>query len=410
MRTLRILLPAFMLALVPTGLVAADFEEVGQDRYYSGSSPTMSGGAPRDVFISGFSVKARDDSTGDMHAVGFSVSVDGRTGEDLYAAGSTVHIGGATQKDLSAAGASLTIEQTAAIGGNARLAGGTVTLNAPVAGALVAAAGEFELNSIISGDVRLQAGRITLGPDAKIGGTLKYSAPEQIAIPASVIDPSRVSYEKLERPAFARGVQNGIEKAIPSFWPSFLSVIFGGLLMLAFLLLVAAFFLSFTPDRVKAARLRAGTRPGLNILFGFFGLAALIGLVPVSGMTLVGIPFIPIVILLIVVLWMLGYLLGVYTVAMRLREAFTDAADSLTARLLTLAAGILVLAILNFIPVVGWLINLTIVLLGLGGLTWAFVEYLSHRPELQLATSLNGKSETGKATVTPKSSGGPTPN
>ena len=140
---------------------------------------------------------------------------------------------------------------------------------------------------------------------------------------------------------------------------------------LAFLVIVAALCLAFAPDRVE--RLRAATmrRPWIAILCGFLSLAMLIGLVPVSAMTLVGIPLIPVVLLAIVVVWILGYLLGVYALAFRVITAFRELPDTLAARLVVFVIGLVAIVVLNFIPVIGWMLNLVILFLGLGALSAA---------------------------------------
>lgn len=46
-----------------------------------------------------------------------------------------------------------------------------------------------------------------------------------------------------------------------------------------------------------------------------------------------------------------------------------------------LAAGLVALAVLNFIPIVGWLINLVVMLLGLGSITLLILERLLIRSE-----------------------------
>ena len=83
-------------------------------------------------------------------------------------------------------------------------------------------------------------------------------------------------------------------------------------------------------------------------------------------MTLVAIPLIPIVILAVVLAWTAGYLLGAYVIAWRIASAFAGPPQTTAMRLGALAICLVVLALLNFVPVVGWLVNLLVVFLGLG--------------------------------------------
>jgi hypothetical protein len=66
----------------------------------------------------------------------------------------------------------------------------------------------------------------------------------------------------------------------------------------------------------------------------------------------------------------LGYLLAAYAVARRMLVAFNGPTDpSLLIKLTIVAVAICVVAILNFIPFFGWVVNYTLVLLGIGAMT-----------------------------------------
>lgn len=367
-------LPFFLMALMLySSVIAHGDENIGGDVYVGGTSPTLSVDLPRDAFAAGFSVSANSDVAGDVHLSGFDVDAAGTVGGDLYAAGASVSVKGPVRDDASVSGFSVRFENGASVGGNARIAAGSMILDAPFGGSLAAAAGKIELNSQISGDARLIAADIEFGSDARIGGILTYSAPEEIDIPASVVPAERVRYKPIDTGL----IGEGFEGKIPSFWPSFFGIVGAFILALAFLMAVAAVFLAFLPETVDRLRGRVIQKPGTALLSGFLGLSMLIGLVPVSGMTLVGIPFIPIVLLILFAAWTLGYLLGVYAVSYRVYEAFRTEPDSLGMKLLTVAAGLIVFAVLNFIPFAGWLINLAVVLLGLGSMTLFIADRLS---------------------------------
>ncbi len=354
--------------MVLVGLARSASENIGGDVYIGGANPSLETTAPRDLFAAGFSVSIEGETTGDAHLAGFDVETDGPIGGDLYAVGSNISVDGAVRGDLTASGFSIRIKSDAPISGNGRVAGGTVKIDAPISGSLVVVGGNVELNGSIDGDVRVTTAKLTFGETARIGGKLIYSTPESVEVPESVAPADRVRYEKLERPGAFRDMRDTIGDSIPGFWPSFLTVFGLFVLTLAFLLVLAAVFLTFAPNPTSRLQRQAAERPGLALLTGFFGLALVLGLVPVSGMTLIGIPFIPIVLLGIVVLWVLGYLLGIYWLAMAIWSAFGREAASTGVRLLVLAAGLVVLAVLNFIPFLGWLINLAVVLSGLGAI------------------------------------------
>ena len=76
----------------------------------------------------------------------------------------------------------------------------------------------------------------------------------------------------------------------------------------------------------------------------------------------------------------LGYLLGAYVLAMAVARGLgMGDAPSIWARIGVLALAIVGAALLNFIPVIGWMANLALVLLGVGAFTDAALAALVPR-------------------------------
>lgn len=361
------------IAILAAATAAADgpgTAEIGGDRFRSGSGSGERLTAPRDVFVAGGSVGLRGEAAGTAHGMGFDVDME-IDADAVYAMGATVEIEGTIARDATAMGASVEIDDDARIGGNARIMGATVTMEGRVAGALLALGGEVGLDGPVEGDARLVGGSIRFGDDARVGGILTYSAPERIDVPASVAPPDRVVYEPLEAPGVWRDFEEfaGDER---SGWIGAASIVFGFLVTLAFIALVAALALGFAPQTVEARRRQALARPGLTLLVGALGLSALFGLVPVAAMTVVGILFVPIVALAVAVVWAAGYTLGAYVVGLRLWIGLGGEAPALGGRVAIVAGATAVVALLNFIPVLGWLANFALTLFGIGALTaWA---------------------------------------
>ena len=117
----------------------------------------------------------------------------------------------------------------------------------------------------------------------------------------------------------------------------------------------------------------------------------LVFLVPVLGMTVIGIALIPIVAVLIPILWLLGYLAGAHAIAWRVASAFRELSQSLATKLVVTVGGVAILALLNFVPVIGWLINFLVVLLGLGAIAALLIARV---PEGWTTRALSGPGET----------------
>ncbi|MCO4849059.1 MAG: EI24 domain-containing protein [Yoonia sp.] len=350
----------------------------GDDVFITGDVVSETLATSGDAFASARTLLTTGEAAGDLHATGFDVRVATSVAEDLYAAGFTVVVQSQIAEDLTAAGYNVRTEAGGNTLGNARLFGRTITVEGPVAGALLAAGQDVFLNAPITGDVRIMAQSLTFGPDAVIAGTLTYSTSDPIAVPERVAAANRVVFERAEA-SDAWDEWDSIRHEMPMF-PSVATMLFGFVVTLLFFVVLGAVMLGYMPKRVQTLRESIVAAPGASMLFGVVGLAMLIGLVPVTGMTIVGLPFVPIVILAIAVAWTFGYALGVYAVAMRVWTGFTGETEpTRVARLLVFTAGITLIALLNYIPFVGWVANFTLVLLGLGAIINAMFQYFVAR-------------------------------
>ena len=363
----------FGVGQLPNGAAAQESTvRNGSDLFVSGDTVLNSIDHNGDVFAAAEAAVVAGTSLGDLHVTGFDVSVGTDVAEDLYAAGANVTLRSNVGGDSSAFAFTLHTTPDARTTGNARLAGNTVTIEGPVEGALMVAGRTVILNAPITGDVRVTANSLTFGENAKVDGVLSYSTPEQVAVPERVAAPDRVQYSKLD----FDGTWGDVRKVIPVSdlpgLPTAFSVFGAFLVSLLFFMLLGALALGFMPKRLERMRAGIARAPARSVSLGAIGLSLLFGLVPIAGMTIIGLPFIPINLLAIVVVWTLGYALGSYTIAMALWNAFGGAPEpGIVTRILLLAAAVTLVALLNFVPFLGWVVNFTLVLLGIGAITQA---------------------------------------
>ncbi|MEM7644549.1 MAG: hypothetical protein AAF366_18790 [Pseudomonadota bacterium] len=361
---------AVLVLCLSCGSALADRYEaqLGGDRFVSGGRLDETVPSGRDLLVSGAQVVTRGDVTQDLFAAGFSVDMEGATGGDVTAAGARVRLDGRAGGDAMLSGVIVTLDRQGEVAGNARLFGGTATVRGAVGGSAVVAASEIRIEGRVAGDMQLAGDAISFGPEARVDGRLTITAPEELIVPDHVAPSGRVSYEYMDAGAW-RDFDELAWEGIPEA-PSAAAVGGGFLVSLAFLLAVGGTFLALAPDRVATMRRVALTRPGITILVGGLGLSALIGLVPVSAISIVGLPLLPMAILTVLLAWLLGYLLGAYVVAMGVARA-VGLGDNpvLPVRLAVLAAAITAAALLNFVPILGWVLNVALVFLGLGAMT-----------------------------------------
>ena len=237
-------------SLTPGAQAEPQTEIIGGDYYRSGSESGEVLSALRDVFVTGASVTVRGRAVGDVHFTGFDIDVE-PDADNAYAAGGAVSIRSNIASDLTAVGGSVKTAASSRTGGSARLLGGTVTINGAVDGSLMAMSGEVFIDAPIAGDVRVTGGSIVFGDDAQIGGTLTYSAPDEVSIPEAVIPADRIAYNALAVEDIFAGHEDWEMREFPLI-PAFVSVLAGFIITLAFTVLVAALY--FYPLRPKWSR------------------------------------------------------------------------------------------------------------------------------------------------------------
>ena len=381
-----IIIVLLLLVLVGTALSAQSIS-IGNDLYVSANEAERTPRATRDLFSAGPDIELREQVDSDAHVAGFSVLESAATGGDLYAAGGSVRINAAVGDDLSAIGFSVSTGPDAIIGGNARLSGGSVRIEGPISGALVVSAGSVVLDTNVVGDVWLAAREVEFGPNAAIGGTLHVTSSNEISVPETVAAQDRVVLERLDTddtpmhaPDWARDWTNGWMQGMGHGWsaPHPLYLFGGTVLTLIFLFAIGAAALELAPEHTKALHDRISQHPWIALFSGIIGLSALVGLIPIAAIVVIGLPFVPFIVLALILLWTLGYLLGVYAIAIALLSGSRHDSENpgIGKRLLALALGLLIATLLNFVPLLGWMTNLVIGFLGVGAMVLAFLGWM----------------------------------
>lgn len=288
---------------------------------------------------------------GDLEAFGGTVVVEGTVTGDVEAFGGTVVIAGSVGGNVEAFGGTVEIDGT--VDGDVEAAGGTVTItdDARVGGSLGAGASTVTIDGTIAEDAEVGGERITLGPNAEIGGDLTYDGQLDRADGATV--DGAVSR--------TQNVDAGPDG--PGFsLPSGTFTVYGALVnLLAGAVLLVAFprFSTTVADGVTDDPIRSGA----------FGLLALVGIPIVLVLLLVTIVGIPLsiagVVAYAVLVWA-GAIYGRYAAGRWvLAQADRDG------RWLALLLGVLGVALLKLVPILGDLVEAVVVLAGLGALVIA---------------------------------------
>jgi cytoskeletal protein CcmA (bactofilin family) len=345
---------ALAAAFLTSFALAADAQEtarvhrLGGDVFASGRDVRIAEEPSDTVFAAGNNIVVDAETRRSVHAAGRRVQINRPVDENLYAAGFNVDINSSVKGDIVAAGYRVTLAPIASAGRDLIATGRFVNVNGPVAGNAVLTAGRVEIDAPITGWVEIRSRNIAFGPNARIDGTLAYTSNRQIAIPASVIDPSRVTAN-----VTATGAAYGLLIAG-------IIVLFGILMSLA---AIFAFVFRSGLPRTRAVMLE---RPWRSLVLGIIATSAFFGSVLVLAVLIVGIPLIPLVVILTPFAIFAGYLTSAHALGATLIARARRTPGSGWADLLAIVLGLIALGIIGIIPILGWVVAVLAVVAGIG--------------------------------------------
>ncbi|WP_132059159.1 bactofilin family protein [Halorussus amylolyticus] len=305
----------------------------------------------------------------DLTAFAGTVMVRGTVEGDLTAFAGNVFVEGEVNGNLNAFAGNVRINGTVA--GDANAAGGNVFVSQDgrVDGELEAGAGNVVLEGEVGEDARLGAGTITVAPTASVGGDLVYDGDLDLADGATVEGEVRQSDD----------LEVGVT---PPIVPGWLGWAYGLLVNLLLGAVVLAVFPTFSRDLAE----RAVGDPLRSAGVGLLLFVAVPILLVLFAITIIGIPLSLFgALLYALALWLAGvygaFAAGTWAVSL------ADA-DS---KWLALVVGVVGVALLSRIPILGGLIQFVVLLLGLGALALAVRNrYRGRRSRRASATAAPG--------------------
>lgn len=356
----------------------------------SGDAVQVAGTFTDLIAAGGRDVTLSASTTDDIFAGGQSVRVDGARGDHLIASARTLTLRSATMRDIIAAAGEMRLSAGRVeddlivgagvlragadfqIGGSLIAGGGDLEVLSPVGGDVWASGETVRLDSAITGSVSVSAQRLILGPNARIGGNLTYSAAKFELMPGAVIVGRRIAQPMPQKPAAPPAT---VAAAIQSALAGALIFIVGGALL-------TAAFATACPQIATANAERTGRdwllSTGVGLLIACASPAALV-LLTVS---LVGLPLAISLFLVELAAAPLALAVTAYSLGMmlrgRARRGRAPSAPGGWARLLWPLLAIALLGLVGAIPLVGFTIWMLAYLSGLGGL--ATMLWRSARP------------------------------
>ncbi len=341
-----------LLTLFSATLMAQEFGErvtlsknYQDDLYAAGETVMSTSLIEGDLIAAGGTIIINGAITGDAILAGGEQTITAMINDDLRAVGGSLVVESKIGDDAILAGGAILLSQNSTIGGNAWIAGGDVTVAARVGQELRVAGGNVTITGHVSGDVSIVADSLQIGDGAVIEGDLNYQSPREATIHPNARIVGNVNYTPTE-----------FEKD----WgmPSLFALVTMALTAILFYLLFPAF--SDTSSRLIDEEFWKS--------------------LGVGGAVLLLVPFVAILLMSIVIgVWVALSLIALYLVALltgsfvgmlylssKVAQLLKWDAAIRSKRIVALLLSYGVVGVVQFIPVVGGLVTLIIMLIGMG--------------------------------------------
>lgn len=358
--------------------ITGDLIGACQDFVYSGQSQGSINWAARHINIIG-------PVAGSVRAFAQSVEINSGIGRNLLAFAQSINIGPATD-----------------IARDASLFGGQITFEGKVAGKMRVDGERVKISGIVAGDLIISALELEVSPNTIINGSLTYKSPNEAKIPASAIVQGEIKWVKLDKETKSekyhafRSITSMIMgfmviNTISSVIIFLLCLLIGNVVIipLLYLSLIACSLIVLGLTKSKATKCVAimRERPWVSLGLGFVIMLIFPLAIGLAIVTLIGIPM--------AVLILFGGGIALFIGAVYTALYIGSLICRLTGikrqepSILCLLIGILVLATLGLIPILGVLVVLLTLMFGLGSIVLSFDLFNPKRISETLAPAEN---------------------
>ncbi len=324
-------------------------QSVAEDFYALGSAVAISGKVDKDVLLMAETVTINGEVGEDLHALAGTVDVHGEVVGDLRLVAGTVVIAGKVNGNVAVLANELKILSTAEVSGEVMFFGASAVISGSVGKDIIGQTDTIRIDSTVLGEVKVKTRELSLGDKANIAGNLSYTSPNEVVRSSNAIVGGSLS-----RSQDTLVMENPVRlAAIP-----FLITLFGALV---WLLLFKSFITKISLD---------SKNHGLRRIFIGFGF---IFLVPITAVimlfstlgSMLGLLLLFSYGAFIIFAWLIsGILLGSFVSTYLNRNQAPS--------VFHIVVGVLILHILIYIPIVGPLILLVLMLLTVGLLAEKF--------------------------------------
>ena len=328
-------------------------DTIDDDLVVTADSFVLDGDAELDVLAFARDVEINGNVGGSVNVAASSVTIRGHVDGSVRIAAGTVTIDGTVNGDVVVVGGTATVEPGGVLRGSLTMHGGTLTTRGTVSGDVTGTMERLTIDGPIRGDVNVRVSDLNVEPGAAVTGNLTYFSGSD----ADVSNDATVS-GTIERETIAPWGIDG----------SFRGRFFSPLVRTLWMLVAGAAVIAFAP-RLASALDRNMRRPLALFIAGAVALIAIPALALALAISVVGLPAsLILVALYLIALYLSQYVVGQRLGTLILPNGWNDGSRGFL--LLSMTIGVLLLSLLRYLPIpfVGSVIDLIITVGGLGAM------------------------------------------
>jgi hypothetical protein len=329
-------------------------EVINRDYFAVGEVVEISGIVNGDAYVAGGRVLVDGRINGDLIAAGGKVMISGDISQDARIAGGSIKINGKIGRNLTVGGGNIDLADSASVYGGMAGFGGSISLAGPVGNNVKIAAGNLTVSDEIKGDLEAAVGELRLTSRAAVKGDLAYWSDREASIDERAEIGGEIRHEKTFKelkPSKEKifGVITGFALLLKII--SFVSTLAVGLLLIRL-------FPNFNTAAVSQLRGRPWASLGIGLVF----LVVVPVIVLLLLATLAGIHLALVVLALYLVSLYLSRIFVILWVGTALFRSLGKEMPSGWSFL----TGLIIYFALTFIPVLGVVLAVLVLLFGLG--------------------------------------------
>jgi cytoskeletal protein CcmA (bactofilin family) len=341
---------------IPEGTV------VSGNFFVSGNDITINGDVTGDILCAGKNITITGSVGGDILCVGQAITVSGDVGGSVRTASQNLSIDGSVNRNVTSVGQNVGV--TSGVGGDVFVGASQLVSNAAIAGSLYAGAEKIELNGTVDHDVNVSVESLNIGDAASIAGTLTYESQNDalIAGGSSIGSVSHTLPTKVRKGNMIPEKKDvGMELG---------RKIWGKVWSLIILIGLGILFVVLAPKKAMRIKEEMETQVGLSFAVGLFSIVAIPTILLILIVTIIGIPFAPLFILLVALCVLLARFGVALVIGSRVLTALHSGGKD--NQMLQLVTGYLLTWLVFSIPIIGGILQMIFGVWGFGAVIRAY--------------------------------------